>query len=388
MKEWQYKVTFLTPAFLGDAQQNGRWRTPPFKALIRQWWRVVWAADHGFPSSYDQMRVEEGLLFGNAWLKDGTRETTKFAKSLVRIRLDKWSSGKLLKKELRQSAVELQSKPAKKKRTAASILYLAYGPLTVEKGKAFRDECALDAGEEAVLTIRLLRAPSIEKFASLPPEDQSRLRLERALELIHLFGALGGRSRNGWGSVEVAPDQPWGGTSVPLRPWEQALKLDWPHAVGEDEKGPLVWRTARSYTKWHEAMQDLALIRLGLRASFSLSRTHPQQIPDRLWLAYPVTNNVVPQWGTNSRLPNSLRFKVQRDPGKRDALIGVIYHMPCAPPRSFDPDLEQIQRIWRKVHSILDALSPKTKQKEAASFSEELRQIQLKRLDPFATFRR
>jgi hypothetical protein len=29
MKRCNYTVTFLTPAFLGDAFQNGQWRTPP-----------------------------------------------------------------------------------------------------------------------------------------------------------------------------------------------------------------------------------------------------------------------------------------------------------------------------------------------------------------------
>jgi len=41
MKVLRYKVEFLCPAFLGNAEQNGQWRTPPFKALLRQWWRVV-----------------------------------------------------------------------------------------------------------------------------------------------------------------------------------------------------------------------------------------------------------------------------------------------------------------------------------------------------------
>ena len=33
MVKQQYTVSFVTPAFLGDAEQNGAWRTPPFKAL-------------------------------------------------------------------------------------------------------------------------------------------------------------------------------------------------------------------------------------------------------------------------------------------------------------------------------------------------------------------
>ena len=36
-----YTLRFLTPAFLGNADQNGQWRTPPIKALLRQWWRVA-----------------------------------------------------------------------------------------------------------------------------------------------------------------------------------------------------------------------------------------------------------------------------------------------------------------------------------------------------------
>lgn len=30
-----YDVRFLTPAFLGDAEQTGQWRTPPFKERLR-----------------------------------------------------------------------------------------------------------------------------------------------------------------------------------------------------------------------------------------------------------------------------------------------------------------------------------------------------------------
>ncbi len=41
MRKLEYQVTFNTPAFLGNADQQAQWRTPPFKALLRQWWRVA-----------------------------------------------------------------------------------------------------------------------------------------------------------------------------------------------------------------------------------------------------------------------------------------------------------------------------------------------------------
>jgi hypothetical protein len=36
MKDQTFTLRFATPAFLGDAEQNGVWRTPPIKALLRQ----------------------------------------------------------------------------------------------------------------------------------------------------------------------------------------------------------------------------------------------------------------------------------------------------------------------------------------------------------------
>jgi CRISPR-associated protein Cmr1 len=33
MKTLAYTLTFLTPAFLGGAEQSGRWRTPPVNNL-------------------------------------------------------------------------------------------------------------------------------------------------------------------------------------------------------------------------------------------------------------------------------------------------------------------------------------------------------------------
>jgi CRISPR-associated protein Cmr1 len=94
-----YTLTFTTPAFLGDANQNARWRTPPIKHELRHWWRVAYAADHGFRVNVSEMRREEGLLFGNAWLSHrvGRRDQNTFTKSLVRLRLDKWDDGRIIK---------------------------------------------------------------------------------------------------------------------------------------------------------------------------------------------------------------------------------------------------------------------------------------------------
>ena len=77
----EYRLSFATPAFLGNEQQQAQWRTPPLKALIRQWWRVVKAPQTGF--DVDKLRAAEGGLFGAA-SDDGA---VKSHQSLVRLRL-------------------------------------------------------------------------------------------------------------------------------------------------------------------------------------------------------------------------------------------------------------------------------------------------------------
>ncbi|HLB30968.1 MAG TPA: hypothetical protein VJN91_05515, partial [Gammaproteobacteria bacterium] len=132
MKKLEYTVSFTTPAFLGNAEQQAQWRTPPFKALLRQWWRVVYAADHEFNVNVSDMRREEGQLFGHAWLEDdhdANSRPAKARKSLVRIRLSRWEIGKLRQWEHLGSVGHPEVKFS-----VGSDLYLGYGPVTLPKG--------------------------------------------------------------------------------------------------------------------------------------------------------------------------------------------------------------------------------------------------------------
>lgn len=87
MKTYKYKLSFFTPAFLGNASQQAQWRTPPLKALLRQWWRVAVAPQVRY--NPDTLRQREAELFGVA--ADGGDSH----QSLVRLRLEHWNEGKL-----------------------------------------------------------------------------------------------------------------------------------------------------------------------------------------------------------------------------------------------------------------------------------------------------
>ena len=344
-----YLVKFNTPAFLGNAEQAAQWRTPPIKALLRQWWRVAYAADHGFRGDMNAMRREEGRLFGVA--SDGEGDSRK---SLVRIRLNDWGMGKLHAWPGQDATV---SHPEVGKPVGAQ-LYLGYGPLVFRQGTALKANAAIQAGEAAALAIA---CPTTHRDAELRRLLEVNVsRLERALLLMDRYGALGGRSRNGWGSFALLPSPAGGGAGgegatpvLPLRPWRDCLNVDWPHSIGQDER-PLIWRTPE-FDDWKALMKRLAEIKIGLRRLFLFpNKKSDGEVHDRHWLSYPVTNHNVREWDRNKlRLPNTLRFKVRATADRK--LVGVIFHVPHLPPAAFRPNRQDIETVWTQVHRFLDA---------------------------------
>lgn len=383
MKTVRCRISFLTPAFLGDAEQNARWRTPPFKAQLRQWWRMVWAADHKFYVNLEGMLRQEGFLFGNAWLEN------EFRKSLVRLRLDRWREGTLKKEQWPTDTLvthpEVKNKEGQIK-PIGSALYLGYGPLEFKSGTKLKKNAAIQAGESADFSLAF---PTSHHDAGLKVVIEANVsRIERALWLMHLYGTVGGRSRNGWGSYDLRlrEGDNWGnGKASPLRDWKQCLDLDWPHAIGKDEKGPLIWRT-QPHDDWKSLMKTLAIIKIGLRTQFKLTldqKAGDEEIKDkktgnkdginhgkpqsRHWLGYPLTKHPVQPWdhetvngkkrSLNLRLPNQLRFKVRATDDRK--LVGVIFHVPHLPPPAFNPNRTAIEGVWQKVHTFLDAPAQK-----------------------------
>lgn len=350
MTQRSYTVRFLTPAFLGNAEQNGEWRTPPFKALLRQWWRVAVAESFGY--DYARIRDEEGRLFGHAWLEnDRDRRGDKVAarRSQVRIRLSRWTPGSLKQNDWpsqgpRTKHPEVQFADG----MVDSLLYMAYGPLDNEKGKGtvLKKKAAIQYGETAELRLAF-------------PEGDCAMALDMALRLMDRYGTLGGRSRNGWGSFSLTPinGTPALSGGPVTRDWTQALALDWPQAIGAANGQALIWQTA-PLDDWKAVMKRLAELKIGLRTRFSFAgHANGGDLRDRHLLSYPVTKHTTNAFDRNARLPNSLRFKVrQADSGK---LHGVVFHMPCKPPAEvWNRQREQLangqlERVWQEVHEYL-----------------------------------
>lgn len=372
MKQLDYTVRFNTPAFLGNAEQQAQWRTPPFKALIRQWWRVVKAKDFG----YDHRRVREAemRLFGAA--SDSGQE--KSHRSLVRLRLDGWDYGKQNTVDS-GTPVHHPEVPAKKDRTGKLVLdsngneiheiganlYLGYGPIGGQNRNAI-------GTAEAVHTLTIYS-----------PDDYIP-ELRKAMQMAAWFGTLGSRSRNGWGALDISGQdiKDFSGLNmtnltalIEPRLLKKCLENEWLHALGKDDAGlPLVWRllrrndekkTLESFSTWEDVMKELARIKIAVRTSdyFDFKgggkEGHPAPRPRHV-LAYPAGSNHkvdAKGWGQDGRLANQVLLKVHR---YRDGYAATIAHFPSCIPAHMAGRLELPDQgaVWKEVHRLLDNQKP------------------------------
>lgn len=345
MKKEDYQISFNVPAFLGDANQESVWRTPPFKALIQHWWRIVVAKEHAY--DWQKIRESEGRLFGHAWLKDNGGKDWAM-RSRVRIRLAECKSGTLdtwLKDDPKVIHPEV-------KFPVGSQLYLGYGPLDFKMG--VKHSPAIKAEEKNQLTL------------IHPKKDAATF--EQVMQLINKFGTLGGRSRNGWGSIDIQSNSVEGNHILNAeklllhsitRPLSECLKLDWPHAIGTDDQGLLIWHTPER-DNWQLVIKDLAQTKIKFRTDLPFPKAAPGGFEKRHLLAYPVTNHKIHAWGNTGRLANQVRFKVTKTSANK--FMGIIVHLPCGLPSEMSqtlhnkaPSIQQQIDIWRQVHNSLNS---------------------------------
>ncbi|MBZ0156063.1 MAG: hypothetical protein K8I29_07585 [Alphaproteobacteria bacterium] len=327
MKKLKYEVRFVTPAFLGNATQAAQWRTPPFKALLRQWWRVAYAADHGFSVDVAAMRREEGLLFGHARLDDDCDERGKkvsVRKSLVRIRLDIEGdySDEVWARGTQRGVAPL--------RTDISTSYAWFG--LARRGAGQPDRTGIRSGKEEGERVLLISLP-----------DQYVSRIENIMRLIDALGQLGSRSRGGWGSFQLvdihrltAPEM-----TRYAQPIQKCLVQEWPMSLGTDLKGLCLWESRSTFPTWDRAMRILATERRNIRTS--LKAINGLDLRRALGFA------------GEGRLASPLRWKVYER--ETNELAIRAFAMPNRLPANNDKSLsgDKLLQAWTKVCEALDS---------------------------------
>lgn len=320
----QVSVEFLTPTFLGGADQNAELRAAPFKNLLRQWWRV--AVGSQYPNHKEMLKAERDL-FGSVL------DESKACASKVRLELRPGDDFRI-----DQSGLNFGQTPHPEVRakSVSNALYLGYGPVSTHGVKTY---IAPDSKAELTLC--------------LPKNCVPELLL--VLAYIDAFGTLGSRCRNGWGSLALSGDdfnrESW--MNFNAKDWHELVNgtRQYPTHLGKDDKGLLCWELKLPPKDWQAGMKALAEIYMNLRTSINIA---PNGLQKRHILGYPVTHHNIPNWGDGTgRMPSQLRLMVKRN--EENHLVGRILHLPHRLPKQWEPQrLGQETEVWQAIHQRLD----------------------------------
>lgn len=325
MDKLDLTVEFLTPTFLGGADQQGELRSPPFKNLLRQWWRLA-----NGNLSVEQLRIKEGELFGTVL---GDNECSA---SRVKIALFRNDSFKQSQNPFRLG--ETKHPEVKGGLPVKNSLYLGYGPVLFAKPEP---TCRQYIVPGSTATLRL----------SFPRSHRDEI--IRAVQYIDAFGAIGSRCRNGYGSLALTAQ---GLERLDLADISAAHvnelvgnnAKEYPNRFGRDAR-LLLWESALQ-NQWTNAMTLLAGTYLRTRTHISIAG---EEIQKRHALGYPVTHHSVDAWGGgNGRMPSQLRLMVKRD--RNNGLVARILHLPHKLPKQWPTNLPSQLQVWEQVHHYLD----------------------------------
>lgn len=313
-----YTLELVTPAFLGGADQSAEWRTPGIKALIRQWWRVAYVAEHGV--NVERMLEQEGLRFGSTQEFKGPHDRDpSLHKAAISIRFD----------GLPPSQAE-QVEPVRGDRNQ-SLPYLGFGPFVQPTQPSTRK--ALSHGSKTKLQVIIKGHDNVEA-------DRYAQEMDTVFALIARFGTLGSRSRNGWGSLKLT-----GPTLQALnpekfaRPLDDSLRQDWMTGIATDRSGLMLWQTPVK-TDWKSVMTDL-----------KAARKEHQNLHAKNKRLRAVINGPAP--GNPARWPNQFMFKVLPTNGGFVGQIALMAHQwPGDTPRQLALLLQEIANNLDKQNHI------------------------------------
>jgi len=156
------KYRVVTPMFLSGADQDkAEFRLASFKGALRFWWRALAASQY---PDIQQLREAEDSLFGS----------TRTGVSRVRLRLE-------------ESEIKIQTINKFSRNSWQS--YIGYG-LIDKPGQSIRQ--GIEPGSWFAV-----------KIMTKQVDESLLVILRQALMAVGLFGGLGSRARNGWGSLTL-----------------------------------------------------------------------------------------------------------------------------------------------------------------------------------------
>jgi hypothetical protein len=201
MPEWEFSVSFSSPAFLGSVQQGTKAVTYFKKDKRTKQFVQLHERKPYFPVD-DGVRVPSlrGILA--FWYRAGLEQKSDVFEAQERA----WGSadgGQGLR--LRPTQMPTLPKPEAFQRVNPGFLYIGYGPLQPVEVPDRTGHRKVVSSYNEQHARDYIAADSAHRFAFAARGRPDQITaLKRAATLLLLFGGMGSRSRRGWGSVHVA----------------------------------------------------------------------------------------------------------------------------------------------------------------------------------------
>ncbi|MFQ5455848.1 MAG: type III-B CRISPR module RAMP protein Cmr1 [Nitrospirota bacterium] len=254
-KKIRFEIETITPMFLAGADQTrAELRAASIKGLLRFWWRALQSE-----SNLDDLRKKEGRIFGGADEKQGRGSSFSIRQRVIHDGDLKRTTVDLPKHNISVTSI------SKGRTFPVNILeYLAYGPCSYDRTKKRNviEREYIQHGFKFTIQMMIFR----ERFLN---------ELLKVIYVFDLFGGIGSRSRNGFGSFsvvnkkkcfslissEVSINNPYTKENL-----QEIIKPTDSKSYPSFTKETKVFRTKELYNSWDKALADVGKIYRGIRS--------------------------------------------------------------------------------------------------------------------------
>ncbi|MDR2342534.1 MAG: type III-B CRISPR module RAMP protein Cmr1 [Campylobacteraceae bacterium] len=300
----QCEAEFVTPAFLGGADQSAELRTASFKAALRWWWRVLYEAQHK-----DKIYEKESELFGST---DGA--------SKVRIEIFgalSTQTPNFLRNNFNGEKIyikTIKTKDGRDKRIEIDAIdYLAYGLYAYEKGDIDRKAGNVYNRDYFNVSLPFKINIYIEK-----ENNKSKDEIIMCLKALFIFGGIGSRSRNGFGSLHLINN------TLP----NITTKIDFlqrkPQEYPTLNQASRLFETKEEFSNWEGALSKVAIAYKNARSK--LEPKHKFEIRGLLSRPIEVKGEYIAETTRKRRSPKQFIMHIAKTPDNK--YVGRILTLP------------------------------------------------------------
>lgn len=252
IKKIIFEVETITPMFLSGAdQEKAELRAASIKGLLRFWWRALQAE-----SDLEKLRERESGIFGSADEKHGA--------SSFSIRISHDGSLKTTKEKFPFQKIVVTSESRGKTFPVNILEYLAFGP------------CSYDKAKKKNVIAREYIQPGFKFAIYMTIFKEAFIReILMAMYVLDMFGAIGSKSRNGFGSFsifnkqecfslisnEVSISDPYARDNL-----QNLIKRTDSKSYTSFARETRIFRLHESYNSWDKALGEMGKIYRGIRS--------------------------------------------------------------------------------------------------------------------------